>query len=283
MKEIEAPREMQQRAHELRGQGKSLGLVPTMGYFHEGHLSLMRRARAENDVVVVSLFVNPIQFGVGEDFERYPRDLARDSRLAESVGVDIIWKPTREEMYPSGFSTYVEETQLGDGLCGASRPGHFRGVTTVVLKLFNVVQPHRAYFGMKDFQQLRVVERMTEDLNLDLQIVRCPTVRESDGLALSSRNVYLTSEERTAALALSQSLFEAEAQVAVGETDVAVLRERIADRIQREPLLKIDYVEIRDADSLQPVPRIERPTVIALAVKVGKTRLIDNIVVRRAT
>lgn len=279
MQTIESPREMQTVSKDLRLAGKTVGLVPTMGYFHEGHLSLMRQARVENDIVVVSLFVNPIQFGRGEDLEKYPRDLKRDSQLAESEGVDYLWTPTAEAMYPEGFSTRVEETELSQGLCGASRPGHFGGVTTVVLKLFNVVQPRHAYFGMKDYQQLRVIEKMTQDLALDMTIVRCPTIREPDGLAMSSRNVYLTPGERTAALALSQSLRQAETSVRSGVRDVSVLLREIEKHLRQQELLAVEYIEIRDAESLQPVDHVEKPTLIALAARVGKTRLIDNIVV----
>jgi len=279
VQEVKSLEEMQCLAGRLRAEGKSIGLVPTMGYFHEGHLSLMRAARRETDVVIVSLFVNPLQFGPTEDYDRYPRDVQRDARLAEAEGVDVLWCPEVAEMYPPDFSTYVEETDLSRDLCGRSRPGHFRGVATVVLKLFNIVRPHRAYFGMKDYQQLRIVERMCRDLNLEVEIVRCPLVREADGLAMSSRNVYLSPQERAAALALSRSLFAAEAMVQRGETCAHRLRDSILESLRQEPLIEVDYVEVRDAESLKPVERIARATVIALAARVGKTRLIDNIIV----
>jgi len=206
MEVIQKPEEMQKRSLELRSQGKTIGFVPTMGYFHEGHLSLMRRARQECDVVVVSIYVNPLQFGPREDFNRYPRDLQRDLKMAEEVGVDIVFAPKDEDMYPEGYQTFVEVTELTRSLEGFYRPGHFRGVTTVVAKLFNIVLPHKAYFGEKDFQQLRVVQRMVRDLNFPVEIVPCPTVRETDGLAMSSRNTYLNTEERRAATVLYRAL-----------------------------------------------------------------------------
>lgn len=262
----------------LRKEGKNHGFVPTMGYLHEGHLSLIRKAKEENDKVVVSIFVNPIQFGVGEDFKTYPRDLERDSKLAALAGADVVFAPTEEEMYPEGYSTYVEnEGVITKGLCGASRPGHFKGVTTVVAKLFNIVQPEAAYFGQKDAQQASVIKQMVRDLNFDIKIVVCPIVREEDGLALSSRNTYLSEEERKDALILSHSLFEAEKMIKEGERDAKKIKEYVAHRINSVKNAKIDYVELVSADDLRNIDKIEGEVLLALAVRIGNTRLIDNI------
>ncbi|HIE50177.1 MAG TPA: pantoate--beta-alanine ligase [Armatimonadetes bacterium] len=276
MRVIKTVREMKAAAREARATGKSIGFVPTMGYFHEGHLSLMRRARAENEVVVVSLFVNPTQFGPQEDLATYPRDFARDCRLAEEVGVDLLFAPSGEEMYPPGYCTYVNVERITEHLCGRSRPGHFRGVATVVLKLFNIVQPDRAYFGNKDFQQRVVIERMVRDLNLDLEIVALPIVREPDGLALSSRNEYLNSEERQAALVLSRSLRAAKRWVQEGERDAERLRERVRALIAAEPRARIDYVALVDPETFEDISTLDRPALLALAVHIGPARLIDN-------
>jgi len=264
-----------------RTEGKSIGLVPTMGYFHEGHLSLMRQARRDNDLVVVSLFVNPIQFGPGEDFREYPRDLDRDARMAEEVGVDLVFNPSVEEMYPEGYNTYAAVEKLAEGLCGAFRPGHFRGVTTVVLKLFNIVQPDRAYFGRKDYQQLKVIERMAKDLNVPVEVIGMPTVREPDGLAMSSRNMYLDPEERRAALVLSKSLKYAQDLLNEGVSSAKELKKRVETFIRQEPLARIDYVEIVNPDTLERLETIEDKALIALAVKIGVTRLIDNAILTR--
>ncbi|MBC7341006.1 MAG: pantoate--beta-alanine ligase [Clostridia bacterium] len=264
---------------EKRSQGASIGLVPTMGYFHEGHLSLMRAARQDNDVVVVSLFVNPTQFGPNEDLDRYPRDFDRDQRLAAEVGVDAIFAPTPEEMYPPGYATYVEVERLSQGLCGQSRPGHFRGVATVVCKLFNIVQPDRAYFGQKDFQQQLIIRRMVRDLNFPLTIVTVPTVREPDGLAMSSRNAYLSPEERKSALALIRSLKQGEALIRSGESQAQKIRQAMAETLGSDPRVRIDYVEVRDPESLEPVSTIDGEVLLAVAAFVGQTRLIDNLVV----
>ena len=264
-----------------RGEVRSVGLVPTMGCFHEGHLSLMRRAREENGLVVVSLFVNPTQFGPSEDFREYPRDLERDTRMAEEVGVDLIFNPSVEEMYPEGYQTCVEVGKLSEGLCGASRPGHFRGVATVVLKLFNIVQPDRAYFGRKDYQQLKVIERMVRDLNLPVEIVGMPIVREPDGLAMSSRNAYLSPEEREAALALSKSLSYAQGLLGKGIVSGEELRRRVEEFIQREPLARIDYVAVVDPETLDRLAEVKDEAVLALAVCIGGTRLIDNALLAR--
>lgn len=280
MEVITSVSEMQSRAAKLRSDGKVIGFVPTMGYFHEGHLSLMRRARSECDIVVVSIFVNPIQFVPGEDYERYPRDVERDLRMAEGVGVDIVFHPSVEEMYPEGYATYVNVEGLTEGLCGAFRPGHFRGVTTVVAKLFNIVMPHRAYFGEKDYQQLVVIKRMVRDLNFPIEIVPCPTVREEDGLAMSSRNVYLLPDERKAALSLSRGLMAAQKMFMSGERDAATLKRIVEEHLRSSELVRPQYVEVVDAETLEPIERVERDAVIAVAAFVGKARLIDNVVLR---
>jgi len=263
-----------------RRAGKSIGLVPTMGYLHEGHLSLVEKARVENDRVVVSIFVNPTQFGPGEDSQRYPRDLPRDLDLCARAGVGLVFTPEPSEMYPAGFQTHVEVESLSQGLCGESRPGHFRGVATVVAKLFAIVQPDRAYFGEKDAQQLRVIERMTMDLSLPVRIVPVPTLRESDGLAMSSRNVYLGAEERRAALVLYRALMLARDLTAAGMRRAAEIKRRMLSLIEAEPMARLDYLAIVDSDTLAPVEELQKPVLIALAVYIGKTRLIDNITVQ---
>jgi len=262
----------------VRTEGKCIGLVPTMGYLHQGHLSLVQEAKRRCDVVVMSIFVNPTQFGPNEDFAAYPRDLQRDAAQAAEAGVDVIFAPAVEEMYPRGFSSYVDVTGVSEPLCGGSRPGHFRGVATVVTKLFNIIRPEAAFFGQKDFQQVLVIKRMVEDLNIDVEIVDVPIVREVDGLALSSRNVYLSPEERQAALVLSRSLKLAREQVAGGERDINRLRELVMNEINSEPLAKIDYVEIVAIPHLTKIERLEGEVLLALAVRFGKTRLIDNTV-----
>ncbi len=262
-----------------RQEGQTIGFVPTMGYLHDGHLSLLRKAREDNQLVILSIFVNPLQFGLGEDYEEYPRDLTGDAAQAEKVGCHYIFAPTVKEMYPQGYSTYVDVEKLTDGLCGASRPGHFRGVATVVAKLFNIITPDRAYFGQKDAQQALVILKMTRDLNMNLDIIIMPIIREEDGLAMSSRNAYLSPAERRAALILNQSLIKAAAQIKSGEQDAAAVRAQILENISTEPLAAIDYVTIVDASELTDVVEIKGPTLIALAVRFGKTRLIDNIIV----
>ena len=264
---------------EARSRGATVGLVPTMGALHEGHLALIRKACSENDFVAVSIFVNPTQFGAGEVRETYPRDLQRDLKLAGSAGADLVFGPPVEEMYPKGFSTWVEVEGLTQGLCGASRPGHFRGVCTVVAKLFNICRPDRAYFGEKDAQQLAVIKKMVSDLDIPLAIVPCPTVRESDGLALSSRNVRLSPEARAQAPVLYRALSAALTLVENGERDARRLNDEICAVLAEADLAKIDYVEIVDADDLVPVDVLAGPCLIALAVWFGKTRLIDNITV----
>ncbi|MEW6725074.1 MAG: pantoate--beta-alanine ligase [Bacillota bacterium] len=269
--------EVRRAVRQARREGKTVGFVPTMGYLHEGHLALMRKAGEDNDLVVVSIFVNPTQFGPNEDYASYPRDLARDAELAASAGVDIIFAPEVSEMYPRGFSTIVDIQRLGDYLCGAKRPGHFRGVCTVVTKLFNIVQPDRAYFGQKDAQQARVIRQITADLDLPIEVRVLPTVREADGLAMSSRNTYLTPREREAALVLNWSLVRARDLVQSGEQEAAVIAEAITAMIEAEPLARIDYVSVVSGDTLEPVQRLDGPILIAVAVFIGKTRLIDNL------
>ncbi|MDN5324208.1 MAG: pantoate--beta-alanine ligase [Clostridia bacterium] len=257
---------------------KTVGLVPTMGYLHEGHLSLIRKAKQDNDFVIVSIFVNPIQFGPNEDFEDYPRDLDRDYKLAIEAGADLIFNPSVEEMYPQEIKTFVEVQDLTENLCGLSRPGHFRGVTTVVAKLFNIVQPDKAYFGKKDAQQVSVISKMVQDLNFDLEIVPCPIVRENDGLAMSSRNVYLKAMERKSALLLSQSLFQAQELINKGERNAQNIKDFITATLQKDEKCDIDYVKIVDFDTLKDIEILKGNVLVALAVKIGKTRLIDNII-----
>ncbi|MDD4600857.1 Pantothenate synthetase [bioreactor metagenome] len=281
MKIISRVEELRALIHELKLQGKSVGLVPTMGYLHEGHLSLIREAKAQQDVVVASIFVNPLQFGANEDFAVYPRDLERDSQLAADAGLDIIFAPSVEEMYPQGFEnmiTFVDLIHITDKLCGAARPGHFRGVATVVTKLFNLVCPDAAYFGQKDAQQVIVIKRMVVDLNMNINIVTVPIVREADGLAMSSRNVYLSPEQRQAALVLNQSLRKAAALLDNGERDCTKLKQAIEQMIGAEPLADIEYIAICDTSTLENLAKIENKALIALAVKFGNTRLIDNII-----
>ena len=264
-----------------RAQGLTVGLVPTMGYLHEGHQSLIARSVAENDRTVVSDFVNPIQFGPTEDLATYPRDIDRDAALCESTGADLIFHPEAEEMYAPDFCTYVDMDHLTKGLCGKTRPIHFRGVCTVVSKLFHIVQPDRAYFGQKDAQQLAVIRRMVRDLNMPLTIVGCPIIREEDGLAKSSRNTYLSAEEREAALCLSRGLNKGKAAVEAGETDAEKVKAIITAEIEAEPLSRIDYVEIVDWNNLEPVSSTEGAILAAVAVYIGKTRLIDNFIIER--
>lgn len=261
-----------------REAGLSVGLVPTMGFLHEGHQSLIARSVADNDRTVVSVFVNPIQFGPTEDLEAYPRDIERDKALVEATGGDLIFNPEPAEMYPPHFTTFVDTAETTELLCGARRAGHFRGVCTVVSKLFNIVGPDRAYFGQKDAQQLATVRRFVRDLNFNIEIVACPIVREEDGLAKSSRNTYLSTEERKAALVLSRSLRQAQAAVENGERRAKVVVDIIADCLKQEPLAHVDYIEVVDLDNVQRVEKIEENTLVAIAVYIGKTRLIDNFI-----
>lgn len=276
MEIITSVEKMQQIALSARAEGQRIAFVPTMGFLHEGHLSLLHAGRKRGDLLVLSIFVNPTQFGQGEDFEDYPRDLQRDSQLAESVGVDLIFAPDAREMYPRGYATYVDVEGITGVLCGASRPGHFRGVTTVVSKLFNIVQPHVALFGNKDFQQLAVIRRMTLDLNMPVEIVGMPIFREDDGLAMSSRNVYLTDEQRQQALVLSQALAEARRLAEVGDRDCADIIAALRETIEAQPDARIDYIKICHQLTLEEQAAVDQDSVLLLAVFIGKTRLIDN-------
>ena len=270
--------EVRQIVKKWRKEGLTVGLVPTMGYLQEGHKSLIDKAVKENDRVVVSVFVNPIQFGPTEDLASYPRDLERDAKLCEEAGANLIFHPEKEEMYFDDFSSFVEVQGVSKGLCGKSRPIHFRGVCTVVTKLFNIVKPDRAYFGQKDAQQLAVVKRMVRDLNMDIEIVGCPIIREEDGLAKSSRNTYLSAEERKAAVILSKSLKLGKEAIEKGERDSKKIIDIITNNINTEKLAKIDYVEIVDPLSIENIDKIENSALVAMAVYIGKTRLIDNFI-----
>lgn len=278
MKIAETVKEVREQVQAWKREGLSVGLVPTMGYLHEGHKSLIDKAVENNDRVVVSVFVNPIQFGPSEDLASYPRDLVRDAGICEDAGADLVFHPADEEMYFSDFCTYVDMDDLTKGLCGKTRPTHFRGVCTVVSKLFHIVAPDRAYFGQKDAQQLAVIRRMVRDLNFDLEIVGCPIVREADGLAKSSRNTYLNAEEREAAVVLHKGLCAGEELINSGESDAAKIIGAIREVIEREPLAKIDYVELVDWNTLKPVDTVQGEVLAAVAVYIGKTRLIDNFI-----
>ena len=271
---------MAKEVNRLKKAGKTIGFVPTMGYLHEGHASLLRQGRKENDILIMSIFVNPIQFGPKEDLRRYPRDLKRDKLIALKEKVDIIFYPEARDMYPPDFSTYVEVERLTEGLCGARRRGHFKGVATVVAKLFNIIRPDIAYFGQKDSQQAAVIKQMVKDLNMPLQIKVLPIIRERDGLAMSSRNSYLNREERKASLILYRSLIEAGEMVKRGVINAGLIKRKMANLIRSEKLARIDYIEIVDKGTLEKIKEVKkRKTLIALAVYIGKTRLIDNIVI----
>ena len=274
---ITSPLDMQKTALALKRAGKRIGLVPTMGFLHEGHLSLIKLARRQADVVILSIFVNPTQFGPNEDFSRYPRNFERDRSLCETAGVDIIFNPVPEAMYPAGYSVYVEENVLSKGLCGASRPGHFRGVLTVVAKLFNLTLPDVAVFGQKDAQQARLIQQMTHNLNFPVTIVLAPIIRESDGLAKSSRNMYLSPAERREALCLQQALQTARRLYHEGERDAQRIIAAMKAGIEQIPSARVDYIAIVDRDTLHSAPRLDTPVLVALAVYIGKTRLIDNL------
>ena len=276
MEIVKTIREVRKQIKEWKKQGLSIGLVPTMGYLHEGHKSLIDKAVRENDKVVVSVFVNPIQFGPKEDLEAYPRNIERDKELCESSDVNIIFNPEASEMYFQDRCTHVDVDELTEGLCGAKRPGHFTGVCTVVSKLFNIVAPDRAYFGEKDAQQLAVIKRMVRDLNFDIEVIGCSIVREEDGLAKSSRNIYLSKEERQAALVLSRSLRRAQELLKGGEKDAVLVKKAIEEEINKERLAKIDYIQIVDSESLKAVEEVNKSVLTAIAVFIGKTRLIDN-------
>jgi pantoate--beta-alanine ligase len=273
---ITSSNEMQQIALSTRAAGKRISFVPTMGFLHEGHASLLREGRKRGDLLVLSIFVNPAQFGPGEDFERYPRDMERDSRIAEEAGVDVIFTCNPEEMYPKGYQTWVNVDELTLPLCGANRPGHFRGVTTVVCKLFNIVMPHVALFGKKDFQQLAVIRRMAIDLNIPVEIVGMPIIREPDGLAMSSRNKYLSADERGSALCLSRAISEARSYYRSGVKDVNELLAKTVGKITEESAARIEYVEFREAGTLEESSMAGDKTLLVLAIKIGQTRLIDN-------
>lgn len=278
MQVVKTIQEVRRIVAEWRKEGLSVGLVPTMGFLHEGHQSLIAKSVADNDRTVVSVFVNPIQFGPSEDLESYPRDLNHDKAAVEAMGGDLIFNPDPSEMYPPHFTTFVDTAETTELLCGARRAGHFRGVCTVVSKLFNIVGPDRAYFGQKDAQQLATVRRFVRDLNFDLEIVACPIVREDDGLAKSSRNTYLSADERRAALILSKSLKLGKMAVENGERNARAIIKIISDSLRTEPLARVDYVEVVDADNVQRVETIEGETLVAIAVYIGKTRLIDNFI-----
>ena len=272
-------KDIREQVNKWKKEGLTIGFVPTMGYLHEGHRSLIEAARANNNKVVVSIFVNPMQFAPTEDLESYPRDLEKDAKLCEEVGVDLLFHPEPSEMYTDGFCSYVDMNGLTTELCGRTRPTHFRGVQTVVLKLFNIVKPDRAYFGQKDAQQLAVIKRMVADLNVDVEVIGCPIIREADGLAKSSRNTYLSSEERKAALILSKSLKLGYELIKNGETDSKAVIKAISDSISTEPLAKIDYVDVVDFGTITPVDKIGKSVLVAIAVYIGKTRLIDNFII----
>lgn len=263
-----------------RRRAQRIVFVPTMGSLHGGHLSLVRDAKGRGDRVVVSIFVNPMQFGPSEDFAKYPRDLPRDRALLDSLGIDVLFHPTVAEIYPDGYQTHIEVENLSLPLCGAARPGHFRGVATVVAKLFNIVRPHVAIFGEKDFQQLQVVRRLVRDLSMDIEIVGHPIVREADGLAMSSRNAYLTAGERRAAVCLSRALCKAEKLVRRGENSAAALLRVVVAELGQEPLAQLEYAKLCDADTLQEIDRVQGSAILALAVRFGRTRLIDNRVIK---
>ena len=273
MKVVKTIKEVRENVKTWKKEGQTVGFVPTMGYLHEGHGSLIKKAREENDKVVVSIFVNPMQFGPTEDLESYPRDLEKDSKFCESLGADLIFNPEPEEMYKDGFSSYVDMSVLTEELCGLV---HFRGVCTVVSKLFNIVNPDRAYFGQKDAQQLAIIKHMVQDLNFDIEVIGCPIVREEDGLAKSSRNTYLSAEERKAALILSRTVKLGREMLEAGETDADKIVEAMKKNIETELLAKIDYVKAVDGLTMQQVKKVQKPMLVAMAVYIGKTRLIDN-------
>jgi len=282
METIDSIRAMHAWSERARAAGRRIGFVPTMGYLHAGHVSLVTEARRRRaDLVVASIFVNPLQFGHNEDLDRYPRDLERDTRLLVEADTDVLYMPQASEMYPEGFQTAVTVEHVTRGLCGEKRPGHFRGVTTVVAKLFNAVRPHLAVFGEKDYQQLVAIRRMVRDLDFDIEVVGGPIVRESDGLAMSSRNAYLSPPERQAALCLSRALAASETAVREGERGGAAVLDRAYAVLNAEPRARIDYVALADPESLRPVDRIAGPTLLALAVWIGQTRLIDNTLLGR--
>lgn len=278
MKIINNIKEIRKQVKDWKNDGLSIALVPTMGYLHEGHESLIKKASEDNDKVIVSIFVNPMQFGINEDLSTYPRNIDRDSDICEKNGASLIFNPSVEEMYTDGFSTFVDLNNLTSGLCGKSRPTHFRGVCTVVSKLFNIVNPDKAYFGQKDAQQLSIIKQMVTDLNFDIEIVSCPIVREADGLAKSSRNTYLSKEERQASTIINKSLKKAKTLIKSGERDSKNVIDFIKNEINKEPLAKIDYISIVDNKTIKNIKTIEDGSLIAVAVFIGNTRLIDNFI-----
>ena len=280
MHTVTKSKEMQAFSDKVRRAGKTIVLVPTMGFLHPGHLSLMKEGRRRGDILVISIFVNPTQFGEGEDYQDYPRDMEKDQKLAEEVGVDVIFAPAVKEMYPVGHQTHVTVEEVTKNLCGVSRPTHFRGVTTVVCKLFTIVKPHVAIFGEKDFQQLVTIRQMSSDLNLDVEVVGMPIYREKDGLAMSSRNKYLNPDERKAALCLFNSLKKASALFEQGERTTGEIVRETKKVIEAEKLVQIDYVKVCDAKTIKDIEQIDREAVLALAVKIGRARLIDNVVLK---
>jgi pantoate--beta-alanine ligase len=279
MKIVKTIDEVRSQVKAWKREGLKVGLVPTMGYLHEGHQSLIKKSVEENDRTVVSIFVNPMQFGPTEDLESYPRDLDADAKLCQETGADLIFNPEPSEVYPEGFCSFVNMTGLPDALCGLTRPVHFKGVCTIVNKLFNIVAPDRAYFGEKDAQQLAIIKRMVKDLNMDLEIVGCPIIREADGLAKSSRNIYLTAEERKAAVVLSKAVTLGKEMVAQGEKDAEAVLSAMREKISSEPLAEIDYVEMVNMDTMKKIDKIDGNVLCAMAVKFGKARLIDNFIV----
>jgi len=281
MQIINTIKEMQSFVQSLKAEGKSIGFVPTMGALHEGHMSLFRKSIEDNDVTVASIFINPTQFGPNEDFNRYPKDHKGDMEKLSTLNVEAVFLPDVAEMYPKGFSTFIYVGGIGSILCGASRPDHFNGVATVVTKLFNIVIPDRAYFGQKDFQQTVVIKKVMRELGLDIDIVACPIVREDDGLAMSSRNAYLSDEERKSALILSKALQYGKTMMMSGkEANISLVKDKIAALIKSDPLVKIDYVEIVGIEYLEKIKEIKLPVAICIAVNIGNTRLIDNIIVQ---
>ncbi|MEE9259145.1 MAG: pantoate--beta-alanine ligase [Nitrospinaceae bacterium] len=282
METINTIHEMKGRSAKVKSEGRSIGFVPTMGYLHGGHMSLVEKSVSSCDFTVASIFINPAQFGEGEDLDRYPQDLESDRKKLEAAGVDVLFLPRRETLYPEGHKTYVQVESIVDHLCGKSRPGFFRGIATVVLKLFNIVRPHKAFFGEKDWQQSVVVETLIRDLNLDVELVRLPIVREPDRLAMSSRNAYLSGEERKSALSLSQALEEARGRVRAGERSAEKIRHGIKQHIEKENRAKVDYVSVCDPENFVERDEISGKTLIALAVHIGKARLIDNCLIERS-
>jgi len=279
MKVIKKSKELQTLIEREKKKGKIIGLVPTMGYLHSGHISLIKRAKKDCGIVVVSIYVNPTQFGPGEDYQRYPRDLERDKKLAKEAGTDILFVPSDEEIYPDSFHTYIQVEELSGRLCGVSRPIHFRGVATIVAKLFNIVKPTKAYFGWKDAQQLIILKKMVKDLNMDVEVVGLPTVREKDGLAISSRNKYLSKQERKIAPILYQALVKAKKMVNSGENNSARVLQQAKDLIKKKKGVKIDYLKAVNLIDLKDAKKIKKNTLIAIAAWIGKTRLIDNVII----